>query len=205
MKPVVVGITGCSGSGKTFILDKIVESLPRDAVSVISMDDYYKPIEQQVRDEHGVVHFDLPASIDEHRFENDLKTLVSGKAIEIKEYTFNVHDQPPNFIRIASAPILVVEGIFTFYYSGVNDLLDLRVFIDSSEEIMLSRRIKRDESERGYHDRSVRYRFEHHVLPIYREHVLPLRETADFIIDNEEDPTEDLSELIEHLRGVLSK
>lgn len=204
-KPFVVGITGCSGSGKTFLLSKLINAFDQSDISVISMDNYYKPVEEQVRDENGVIHFDLPESIDEAGFEADLKKLVAGTPIQVKEYTFNVHDREPELITIDPKPIIVVEGIFTFLYTGVNDLLDSRVFVDASEEVMLQRRIKRDEVERGYHDQSVRYRFESHVLPIYRERVLPLRVTADFIINNEENPLEDLSRVISYLKTVLSR
>lgn len=204
-KPFVVGITGCSGSGKTFLLRKLLDAFKESEISVISMDNYYKPVEQQVRDENGVIHFDLPESIDEAGFEDDLKKLTSGKPIQIKEYTFNVHDREPELITIDPRPILVVEGIFSFLYQGVNDMLDLRVFVDAPEEVMLQRRIKRDEAERGYHDESVRYRFEKHVLPIYRDMVLPLRTTADHIINNEEDPLEDLSKVISRLKQQLSQ
>lgn len=205
MKPFVVGITGCSGSGKTFLLKKLLESFDSKDISVLSMDNYYKPVEEQVRDENGVIHFDLPGSIDEAKFEEDIRTLINGDSIEIIEYTFNVHDREPSLIKIEPKPLIVVEGIFAFTYKGVNQLLDMKVFVDSPEEVMLQRRIKRDEAERGYHDRSVRYRFEQHVLPIYREHVLPLRPTADYVIDNEVDPLKDLNEVIAELKKQVSR
>jgi len=205
MKPFVVGITGCSGSGKTFLLKKLLESFDSKDISVLSMDNYYKPVEEQVRDENGVIHFDLPGSIDEAKFEDDIRTLINGDSIEITEYTFNVLDREPSMIKIEPKPLIVVEGIFAFTYKGVNQLLDMKVFVDSPEEVMLQRRIKRDEAERGYHDRSVRYRFEQHVLPIYREHVLPLRSTADYIIDNAVDPLKDLNEVIAELKKQVSR
>ena len=203
MTPFVVGITGCSGSGKTFVLNKIMESLPVDSVALLSMDHYYKPVEQQVRDENNVIHFDLPESIDESRFSDDLSSLLQGETLELPEYTFNVHDREPQMLVITPAPIVIVEGIFSFYYPSVNAQLDMRVFIEASESTMLQRRIERDEAERGYHDRSVRYRFEQHVLPVYRKLILPTRETADYLVNNEVEPN--LEIVVNHLKMRLSE
>lgn len=201
MKPFVIGITGCSGSGKTYFLNKLKERFPD--LAVLSMDNHYKPIDQQVRDENNVVHFDLPESIDRDQFHQDLSNLVNGKSIEIIEYTFNVHGSEPNVLKIASSPVIIVEGIFTMFYDEVRDLLDYKIFVESTEEVMLARRIKRDESERGYHDESIRYRFENHVLPIYREHILPGKKLADRVVNNETDFTPDLEAVSELIQSKL--
>lgn len=203
-KPYVVGITGCSGSGKTYLLNRLLKNFNPSEMAVLSMDNHYKPIEQQVRDEHNVVNFDLPESIDQAKLEHDLSTLVGGLPIQLKEYTFNVHDREPNIIELKPAPIIVVEGIFTMYYDGIRNMSDLKVFVDAAEETMLQRRIKRDGEERGYHDRSVKYRFENHVLPSYREFVKPYREQADVLVNNETDFEQDLAHITELLKEQLS-
>ena len=184
-KPYVVGITGCSGSGKTYFLNKLVEHFEKEQLAVLSMDNYYKPITEQVRDENNVVNFDLLESIDREAFHQGTLKLVNGETVWLEEYVFNVRDVTPSVIEIQPAPIVIVEGIFSFYYEEVFDEMDLKIFVESTEEIMLNRRIERDEKERGYHDRSIRYRFEHHVLPSYREFVLPGRMKADLIVPND--------------------
>ena len=202
-KPYVIGITGCSGSGKTYFLHQFAKKFKQDEMSVLSMDNYYKPIQEQKRDEHNVVNFDLPESIDSDIFLSDLTELINGRPIEFLEYAFNKRDAEPNVIQVKPSPILVVEGIFPLYYEKIRNLLDYTVFIKASEETMLQRRIKRDGAERGYHDRSVKYRFEHHVLPTYRKCILPSQDHADLIVDNEIGFQEDLEQLTEHLTSEL--
>ncbi len=203
-KPYVVGITGCSGSGKTYLLNRLVKNFSRSEMVVLSMDNHYKPIDQQVRDENNVVNFDLPESIDQAKLEADLENLVNGNQIELTEYTFNVHDVPPKKLILKPAPIIVMEGIFTMHYEGLKNLLDLKIFVDASEETMLNRRIERDGRERGYHDRSVKYRFENHVLPSYRLFVQPYRAEADILVNNETSFEKDLEQITQQLRDHLS-
>ncbi len=203
-KPYVVGITGCSGSGKTYLLNRLVKNFSSSEMVVLSMDNHYKPIDQQVRDENNVVNFDLPESIDQAKLEADLENLVNGNQIELTEYTFNVHDVAPKKLILKPAPIIVMEGIFTMHYEGLKNLLDLKIFVDASEETMLNRRIERDGRERGYHDRSVKYRFEHHVLPSYRSFVQPYRAEADILVNNETDFEKDLEHITRLLRKQLA-
>ena len=181
---LVIGITGGSGSGKTHFLKKLMEATPAGAVTLFSLDNYYFPIEQQEKDENGVQNFDRPESLDRARFHRDLKRLIAGETLEISEYTFNHRDLPVRHITIPAAPIVIVEGIFTFYYEEVYELLDLKIYIDTPDYLMLKRRIVRDARERGYDLDDVLYRFEHHVTPSYREYILPTKRKADLIIPN---------------------
>ncbi len=183
-KTFVVGITGGSGSGKTTFIRKIKEKLPPNAVCVLSQDEYYFPKEKQERDERGIINFDRPEAIDRKAFAKDIRKLIKGKKVKRNEYTFNNRLAKPKKLIFKPAPILIIEGLFVFYYPEVNKLLDLRVFLHAKENIKVIRRIKRDRIERNYPLEDVLYRYENHVLPAFEKYILPHKEEADLVINN---------------------
>ncbi len=185
-KSLLVGITGGSGSGKTFILDQLKQTLGEKAVCVISQDNYYRPLEEQFIDENGVENFDLPESIDHAAFAQDLIDLKSGKSVRRKEYVFNNKNATPKFLTFNPADIIVAEGLFVFYLQDVFEQLDLKVFIDCDRETMVERRIQRDAVERGYDMNDVMYRYENHVMPAFRSYIEPHKSQADILIENTE-------------------
>ena len=181
-KPKVVGITGGSGSGKTLFMNELISKL--NAASLHSMDNYYIDITKQEKDHSGVENFDRLESIDITRFIKDLEKLISGEALEIKEYTFNNDKSTSKQIVIESQPVILVEGIFVLYIEEIRNLLDLKLFIEAPDYLMMKRRIIRDASERGYDLSDVLYRYEHHVTPAYKQYIEPSRELADLIVPN---------------------
>ena len=181
-KPIVVGITGGSGSGKTRFMNKLMEKLPDS--SLHSMDNYYIEIDKQPRDENGVENFDKLESIDLERYVQDLRKLLAGDALEIDEYTFNNDKSTSKKIRIPASRIILVEGIFVLAVEEIRSLLDLKLFVDAPDYLMMSRRIIRDAEERGYDLHDVIYRFQHHVTPAFKQHIEPSRQWADLIIPN---------------------
>ncbi|RAW02789.1 uridine kinase family protein [Pseudochryseolinea flava] len=183
-KPFIIGVTGGSGSGKTHFLKQLEASLPEGMLCVISQDHYYKPIEQQIIDKQGVHHFDLPEAIDREKFHDDVVRLKHGETIHKKEYTFNNPHATPTFITFKPAPVIVVEGLFVQYFEEVANELDLKIFIEAKTHLKPTRRIIRDNDERGYDLNDVLYRFQHHVMPVYESLISPLKDTADLIIPN---------------------
>jgi uridine kinase len=201
----VVGIAGGSASGKTSFLNRLKENLPIGSVSIISQDNYYKPKAEQEKDENGEVNFDLPTSINKDAFFNDITSLLNGKTISFKEYTFNNDGQEPKTVVIEPAPIMVVEGLFVFHYPEIRQLLDLRVYLDVREELKLERRIKRDRDERGYPESVVRYQWENHVMPSYKKFLKPYRDDSNLIITNNLTFDKGLAVLTDHLCYRLEK
>ena len=181
-KPIVVGITGGSGSGKTLFMRKLMENLP-DA-SLHSMDNYYIDIEKQPRDENNVENFDRLESIDIDRYTYDLKRLISGEAFEIDEYTFNNDKSTSKKIHVKAASVLLVEGIFVLSVENIRSFMDLKLFVDAPDYLMMSRRIIRDAEERGYDLHDVIYRYQHHVTPAFKQYIEPSKQWADLIIPN---------------------
>lgn len=188
-RPLVVGIAGSSGSGKTFFLNCFLDHFAPHEVALISQDDYYIPANTKTQEENKRYNFDLPTAIDQRAFQHDINLLFEGQTIYREEYTFNNPALKPKMIETKPAPILIVEGLFIFYYAQVNALLNHRIFLHAEEEIALQRRLKRDLVERGYDEEDVRYKWVNHVMPAYRQYLLPFRDQCDrIIINNTDDP-----------------
>ena len=185
-KPIIIGICGGSGSGKTSFVRRLKEDFDSNDLCVISQDDYYKPREEQFVDENGIQNFDLLTAIDHEQFESDVRKILAKKSISKKEYTFNNELAEAKMITTKPADIIIVEGLFVFHLEGIRDLMDLRIFIHTSDEDKLSRRIKRDAIERNYPLEDVTYRYEHHVLPSYKSYIEPYKSDAHIVVNNNE-------------------
>lgn len=184
MKPFLVGVTGGSGSGKTFFLKSLINSFEPEQICLISQDNYYKARELQPLDENGVSNFDSPESIDFEEYAKDILLLKSGKKVERREYTYNNPHAKQKVLTFKPAPILIIEGIFVLYHREIADMLDLKLFIDAQEHVKLKRRLLRDKVERGYDFDDVLYRYEKHVAPSYNKYIDPYKYEADIVIPN---------------------
>ena len=177
--------------------------MPKGSVCIISQDNYYKPIDEQQKDENGEVNFDLPDSINRVQFYRDLINIRKGESITIKEYTFNNNEKVPGKLIVKPAPIIVMEGLFIFHYEEIRKSLNLRVYIDAHENVKLERRIKRDSEERGYPEKTVRYQWENHVMPSYKKFLRPYRDDCHIIVTNNSHYTKGLDVLVNHLKAQL--
>lgn len=186
-KPFTIGITGGSGSGKTFFLKNLESRFTNNELCLISQDHYYHPREMQQHDERGIKNFDLPESIDHKQFQQDIQTLKRGEVLKKKEYTFNNPNATPRILEFKPAPVIIVEGLFVQYFPDIEQELDLKIFIEAKDHVKLSRRIKRDNEERGYDLEDVLYRYENHVMPVYETLIKPLKHRADIVIPNNSD------------------
>jgi uridine kinase len=187
MKPFLIGISGGSGSGKTTLVNTIREKFSREDVCVILQDDYYFPREKMPVDENGEKHFDLPKCIDKKSLNNDIRRLLTGETVEKEEYTFNNPDIKPKMLIYKPAPIIVVEGLFVFHYKKIAPLFDLKIFVHAQDTLKIIRRIKRDQIERGYPIDDVLYKYEYHVMPSFEKFILPYKDDADIVLNNNDD------------------
>lgn len=182
-KPYVIGITGGSGSGKTCFVKDLKASFAQE-VTCLSQDDYYVPREDQIEDANGVKNFDLPTSIFLDEYVRDIKQLMKGSAVSRQEYVFNNELATPKELRFEPRKVLIVEGLFILHVPEIMDLVDLSVFVHARDDQKISRRIKRDRIERNYPLEDVLYRYESHVMPSYLKYILPYRDRADVVINN---------------------
>lgn len=183
-KPYIIGITGGSGSGKTTFIKELISSFTPTDICIISQDDYYKPKDEQVKDQLGIENFDLPRSINSSELVTDIIKLIAGEEVEREEYTFNNVDAKPKTLVFKPAPVIIVEGLFVFHFKEIRKLLDLKVFIHAKENLKVIRRIKRDRLERNYPLDDVLYRYEKHVMPTFEQYVAPYMDKADIIVNN---------------------
>lgn len=198
-KEMILGICGGSGSGKTTLLNRLANHYSHLNPSVFSMDNYYKPIEEQAKDENGIVNFDLPTALDREKLIADLTRLVNGESIEVLEYLFNAGENKKRLITIEPSELIIVEGLFLFEYKEVYDLLDYSIFVEVDPAIQLDRRIYRDQDSRGYSREEILYQWNNHVLPCYEKHLAPYLKDADFIYHNDSRYEEDFIALIKEL------
>jgi len=199
-KPFIVGITGGSASGKTFFMKSLLAAFSDDEICRISQDNYYLPIHQIPKDRNGVENFDLPETIDHVLFAQHIAELRAGKQVQQPEYTFNNPLAIPKILTFQPKPIIIVEGIFVFYFPEVAELIDLKVFVDAKEHVKIKRRIVRDNNERGYDLDDVLYRWENHVAPTYDKYIKPLRASADIIINNHDRFDKGLDVVVAYLK-----
>lgn len=204
-KPFIVGITGGSGSGKTTFIRRIRAQFSASELCIISQDEYYRPLEEQIKDENSVENFDLPHSINDALFFADIQKLIAGHSVEKLEYIFNKPDVQPVIKIFSPAPIIVVEGLFVFHFEQLKQLFDLKVFFHAEDHLKLTRRILRDQIERGYPMDDVLYRFEHHVMPSFKKFIEPYMYEADVVINNNQNFEKGLDVICSYLRRILDK
>ena len=203
MTSYLVGITGGSASGKTHLLDRICSAFTSDELTLISQDDYYKDLQDQDRDEEGNVNFDHPNAVRLDLLAEHVREIMKGQTIQKKKYTFNNPAIKDEMLTYRPAPIIIVEGLFVFFNPVLNKQLDLRIFIEVDEHIKLSRRIRRDFSDRGYSLEEILLQYSRDVVPMYRKYIEPYKYEADILLPNNFNPEKGIQVIIDHLRTQI--
>jgi uridine kinase len=202
---MIIGICGGTGSGKTTIARKIVEAVGNKNVILVEQDSYYRNLGDMPLDERHQANFDHPDSIDSEMLVNHLKRLKSGHSIEMPIYDFKTHTRSRETEHIAPKPVVIVEGILIFSESRVLDLLDVRVFVDTPDDIRFIRRLGRDIVERGRTVDSVIAQYFATVRPMHFEFVEPSKRHADIIIPEGGNHDIGIEFLCSKIREELSK
>jgi uridine kinase len=180
--PLLVGIAGGTGSGKTTIAKKIAQGLPADAVVTLDHDAYYRDHSTLPQTERETLNYDHPSSLDNDLLVEHLDALRSGTAIDMPRYDFVEHRRSPETRYVASAPVIIVEGILVFVDPRVRDRLDVKLYVDTDADIRVLRRIRRDMQERGRSFKQVREQYYRSVRPMHMQFVEPSKRWADLII-----------------------
>jgi uridine kinase len=209
-RPFIIGIAGGSGSGKTFFLNCFLKHFKDEEVCLVSQDDYYIPVaDHMTPEENKLYNFDLPHTIDHEHFSRDINRLISGESFIKKEYCFGNPNAVPKMLEIKPAPIIIVEGLFIMYFKEIANVLDLKIFIDVDEDVALQRRLKRDLTERGYSHDDVMYKWINHVVPSYKDFLLPYKNECQKVITNNTHVADDIiavtEEISKELKGLMSK
>jgi uridine kinase len=179
---MIIGICGGTGSGKTTIARAIVDAVGAHNVVLIEQDSYYRNLGDMPLDERHQANFDHPDSIDSDMLVNHLKRLKQGEMVEMPLYDFKTHTRSDQIEIIEPKPVVLVEGILIFAEPRVLDLLDVRVFVDTPDDVRLMRRLRRDFTERGRTFERTLEQYERTIRPMHFEFVEPSKRHADIII-----------------------
>ena len=182
MKPLIIGIAGGSGSGKSTVAHKVAEGLATPSVAFIDMDAYYKNFTELSLDERRRLNWDHPDAFDFDLLCSHLELLTEGKAIEKPEYDFVTHLRAPATRHVEAPEVVVIDGILLLVDERVRDLLDVKVFVDADADIRLIRRIKRDIKTRGRPLEEVLDQYLSTVQPMHLQFVEPSKRYADVIV-----------------------
>jgi len=181
---LIIGIAGGTGSGKTTVVQQIIEELPPNEVCVISQDSYYKDTSELTYDERVRINFDHPKAIDFKLLVHHLKELRNGNTINQPVYSFVDHNRTSETIVIKPKKVIIVEGILILTQPEIRKMFDLKIFVHADSDERLIRRLKRDMSERGRDLNEVLIRYQTNLKPMHDEFIEPSKEFADIIIPN---------------------
>lgn len=179
---MIIGICGGTGSGKTTIARAILDSVGAKEVVLIEQDSYYRNLADMPLDERHQANFDHPDAIDSDMLVNHIKRLKQGEPVEMPVYDMVTHTRRDETEPLKPKPVVLVEGILIFAEPRVLDLLDVRVFVDTPDDIRLMRRLKRDIIERGRTVERTLEQYERTIRPMHFEFVEPSKRHADIII-----------------------
>jgi uridine kinase len=182
MKPLIIGIAGGSGSGKSTVARRVAESLVAQSVAFIDMDAYYTNFAHLPMEERRRVNWDHPESFDWDLLRQHLRELGEGKAIEKPVYDFLTHTRSDRRESVLPADVIVVDGILLFADEGVRDRCDVKVFVDADADIRLIRRIRRDMDVRGRPLEEILDQYLTTVQPMHMQFVEPSKRYADVIV-----------------------
>ena len=199
----VILIGGGSASGKTYVLNKVLEKIPEDKVAHISLDDYYKDFSVLPMEERAKVNFDHPKAFDWKLMNEQLKALKNGATIEKPKYDFVTHSRSKVTEIVEPKDLIIIEGIMALVNKDLRSIGDLSVFISASRERRLVRRIDRDMKERGRTYESIIEQYFTTVLPMYEEIIAPSQYYADLIINNDGYSTKSIDVLVSVLQNML--
>ena len=199
----VVLIGGGSASGKTYVLKKVLEQIPEDKVTRISLDDYYKEFSNLPFEERAKINFDHPKSFDWKLMVDQIRRLKNGETIEKPIYDFTIHGRSEKTEIVEPKELILVEGIMALVNKDLRALGDLKVYINASRERRLVRRIERDQRERGRTYESIIEQYFATVLPMYEEIIAPSQYYADLIINNDGGSTKSIDVLVSVLNTMM--
>ena len=199
----IVLIGGGSASGKTYVLRKVLEQIPEDKITRISIDDYYKDFGVLPMEERVKVNYDHPKAFDWKLMNAQIKDLKDGKTIEKPIYDFTIHGRSMMTEIVEPKELIIIEGIMALVNKDLRALGDLKVYINASRERRLVRRIERDQRERGRSYDSIIEQYFSTVLPMYEEIIAPSQYYADLIINNDGGSTKSIDVLVSVLRNML--
>ena len=191
--PFIIGVAGGSGSGKTTVTAKVLETVGPDMAAVIVQDYYYRDQAHLTFEQRLTTNYDHPHAFDWPLLIEHIEDLLAGRAIEMPVYDFTHHTRAAETITVKPAPVIVIEGLFPLYDAAMRDMMSLKIFVDTDPDVRFIRRLQRDIRERG---RTVDHVIEHYlatVRPMHNQFIEPTKRFADVILPHgANDPAVDI-------------
>ncbi len=181
-KPILIGITGGTGSGKSTVAKSIYRNFKKESISIIMQDSYYKDQSNMTFEERTKTNYDHPHAFDTPLLITHLEAMLKGKAIEIPIYDFTIHNRKKETVREEPKDIIIVEGILILEDKRLRDLFDIKIYVDTDADIRILRRLTRDIRDRGRTVESVIDQYLGVVRPMHLQFIEPTKRYADLII-----------------------
>jgi uridine kinase len=204
MQPLVIGIAGGTGSGKTTVARTIAASLPGEEVAALEHDAYYRDRPDLTFDERASLNFDHPDSLETELLVEHLRLLRAGRTVEVPVYDFATHRRLPRSRTVRPARVIVVEGILVFTDEELRRLLDIKIYVDTDADVRAFRRIRRDIEQRGRTFQSVREQYYRTVRPMHLQFVEPSKRYANVIIPEGGENEVGVDLIVSKLRHTLA-
>lgn len=202
---LVIGIAGGTGSGKTTVVNKIINSFPAGEVAVLQQDAYYKDLSFMAPEERSKINFDEPDAIEWTLLEEHLGQLRDGKAIEMPTYSYITCTRQPETIRIEPRDVIIIEGILVLTEPDLRKKMDVKVFVDADPDDRLIRVIARDCIERGRTPKMVIDRYQSVLKPMHLQYIEPAKRYADLIVPQGGSNTVAIGLLTDYIESRLKK
>ncbi|UWX64521.1 uridine kinase [Deinococcus rubellus] len=182
--PFVIGVAGGSGSGKTTVTRRVIETVGASGVAVLNQDNYYRDQSDITPEARRAANYDHPAAFDWALLRSHLDALLSGVPIDMPTYDFTQDTRSAQTLTVLPAPVVVLEGFFALYDAELRAKLHLKVFVDADPDVRFIRRLERDTRERGRSQESVIHQYLEYVRPMHLSFVEPTKRYADVIIQH---------------------
>lgn len=181
-KPIIIGVTGGSGSGKTSVSRAILANFPNAKIAMIEHDSYYKDQSHLTFEERVTINYDHPLAFETDLLINHLKELIADRPVDIPIYDYTQHTRSEKSYRQEPQDVFIVEGILVLEDQRLRDLMDIKLFVDTDDDIRIIRRIKRDMQERGRGLDSIIEQYTRIVKPMYHQFIEPTKRYADIVV-----------------------
>ncbi|WP_020402716.1 uridine kinase [Gracilimonas tropica] len=180
--PLIIGVAGGSGSGKTTVVNYICDEFAADNILRIEHDSYYRELDHLPFEERTKQNFDHPASLETELMIRHIKALMEGYPVEVPVYDFEKHTRKEETITATPSKVILIDGILIFSEPELRALMDVKIYVDTDDDVRLLRRLQRDIEERGRSVESVLNQYQKFVRPMHLEFVEPNKRYADVII-----------------------
>jgi len=201
--PLVIGIAGGSGSGKTTVAQEILQRVGPDRIAFLQHDSYYKDLSGLPPAQKAEVNFDHPNSLETELLAQHIASLRDGKPVEVPIYDFSTHSRTSQTYTVRPRMVILVEGILIFTEAALRNMFDVKIFVDTDSDLRFIRRLERDITERGRTTESVIKQYQATVRPMHMEFVEPSKRYADVIIPEGGHNTAALDMVVARIEALL--